>query len=137
MDSLLSTLCFGALLNCLDNCQTFPFLSFQLGNIRHIRKVSFFHHAHGGKGHSGELCNKWCDYYSSSDEICCIHTSRIICPLFKLELTTPMLQNWQSLKLTLKVVLLFFFLSIIIIIICLSLDAMTSTIWLAVQRRFW
>lgn len=43
----------------------FPFLSFQLGNIRRIRKISFFHHAGGGRVHNGELCNKWCDYYSS------------------------------------------------------------------------
>lgn len=32
------------------------FLSFQLGNIRHIRNFSFFHHAGGGGGHDGELC---------------------------------------------------------------------------------
>lgn len=42
------------------NCfQTFlSFLSFQLGNISRIRKISFLHHADGGKGHNGELCNK-------------------------------------------------------------------------------
>lgn len=34
------------------------FLSFQLGNIRHIRKFSFSHHAGGGRGHNGELCDK-------------------------------------------------------------------------------
>lgn len=37
------------------------FLSFQLGNIRHIRKISFFHHAGGGRGDDGELCNKRSD----------------------------------------------------------------------------
>lgn len=35
------------------------------GNIRHFRKISFFHHAGGGRGHNGELCNKGSDYYSS------------------------------------------------------------------------
>lgn len=33
------------------------FLSFQLGNIRHIRKVSFLHHAGRVRGHNGELCD--------------------------------------------------------------------------------
>lgn len=36
------------------------FLSFQLGNSRHIRKISFFQHVGGGKGDNGELCNVLC-----------------------------------------------------------------------------
>lgn len=59
------------------------FLSFQLGNIRHIRKISFFHHAVGGRGHNGELCNKRSDAITTvvevrrymEMEVCCIHTS--------------------------------------------------------------
>lgn len=43
------------------------FLSFQLGNIRHIRKVSFLHHAGRVRGHNGELCDeRWGDDNNSS-----------------------------------------------------------------------
>lgn len=43
-------------------------LSFQLGNIRHIRKRSFLHPAAAGvRGHTGELCKtwKWCECTTS------------------------------------------------------------------------
>lgn len=36
------------------------FLSFQLGNARHIRKISFFQHVGGGRGHNGELWTVLC-----------------------------------------------------------------------------
>lgn len=60
----------GWLLYILDLGKLFSnlsFLSFQLGNIRRFRKVSFLQHAGGGKGHDGELCNKkkWRDDHSS------------------------------------------------------------------------
>lgn len=42
------------------------FLSFQLGNIRRIRKVSFLHQAGGGKGHDGELCNARSDVMTTA-----------------------------------------------------------------------
>lgn len=45
------------------------FLSFQLGNIRHITKISFFHHAGGDKGHNGELCNEGSDVITTVVEV--------------------------------------------------------------------
>lgn len=45
------------------------FLSFQLGNLRHIRKISFFHQAGGGTGHNGELCNKRSDVITTVVEV--------------------------------------------------------------------
>lgn len=75
-------------------------LSFQLGNIRHIRKISFFHHAGGGRGHNGELCNKGSDVITTVVEVrryfrggsLVYSYLTIIYPVFKSELSaTPLL----------------------------------------------
>lgn len=94
---------------CRLNC--FPFSFFQLGNFRHVKKVSFFQRAGGGRVLDGELCKKWCDRSVLKHTEVVVGSSYlgIICLWCKSALsTTPMLQSVCSLKLAFEVVLLLY-----------------------------